>query len=67
MPQPARVMEITTPGGFETFLDGLGALLAANAQPDPAALNEIGERHATRFHMDWVPELTEIYGVRLGR
>jgi quercetin dioxygenase-like cupin family protein len=63
--QPARVMEITTPGEFEGFFDDLGALLAAGGPPDPAALNEIGERHGTRFLMEWVPELTRTYGVRL--
>ena len=62
---PARVMEITTPGEFESFFDELGALLAADRPPDAAALNEIGERHATRFFMDWVPELSHTYGVRL--
>ncbi len=62
---PARVMEITTPGEFEAFFDELGALLAAGGSRDVAALNETGERHATRFLMDWVPELTHTYGVRL--
>jgi quercetin dioxygenase-like cupin family protein len=61
----ARVMEITTPGGFETFFDELGALLAAGGRPDPAALHALGARHATRFVLDWVPELTRTYGVRL--
>ncbi|MBV9414960.1 MAG: cupin domain-containing protein [Solirubrobacterales bacterium] len=62
---PARVMEITTPGEFEGFFDELGALLAASRSHDAAALNEIGERHATHFLMDWVPELTHTYGVRI--
>ncbi len=62
---PARVMEITTPGEFEGFFDELGALLAAGGSRDAAALNQIGERHATRFLMDWVPELTQTYNVRL--
>jgi quercetin dioxygenase-like cupin family protein len=62
---PARVMEITTPGEFESFFDELGALLAAGGSRDAAALNQIGERHATHFLMDWVPELTNTYGVRL--
>jgi quercetin dioxygenase-like cupin family protein len=64
-PHPARVMEITTPGQFESFFDELGDLLAAGRAGDAAALNEIGARHATRFLMDWVPELTNTYGVRL--
>lgn len=62
---PARVMEITTPGEFEGFFDDLGGLLAKGSPLDSAALNKIGERHATRFLMDWVPELTSTYGVRL--
>jgi quercetin dioxygenase-like cupin family protein len=62
---PARVMEITTPGAFETFFDELGALLAQPGPPDPAALGELGQRHATRFVMEWVPELTRTHSVRL--
>ena len=58
-------MEITTPGEFEGFFDELGALLAADGPPHAAALNQIGKRHATRFLMDWVPELTHTYGVQL--
>jgi quercetin dioxygenase-like cupin family protein len=62
---PARVMEITTPGGFETFFDELGALHAHPGPPDPAALEELGRRHRTRFVMQWVPDLTRTHGVRL--
>lgn len=62
---PARVMEITTPGGFETFFDELGTLFADGGPPDPAALHQLGERHRTRFSFDWVPELTQTYGVKL--
>ena len=62
---PARVMEITTPGGFETFFDELGTLFADGGPPDPAALHQLGERHRTRFIFDWVPELTQTYGVKL--
>ena len=32
---PARVMEITTPGGFETFFDELGTLFADGVRPIP--------------------------------
>lgn len=63
--KPARVMEITTPGEFEPFFDELGELLAGDHPPDLTALNRLGERHATNFFMDWVPELTNTYGVRL--
>jgi uncharacterized cupin superfamily protein len=62
---PARVMEITTPGEFEGFFEELGGLLAKGRPPDAAAQNEIGQRYARRFLMDWVLELTNTYGVRL--
>jgi quercetin dioxygenase-like cupin family protein len=63
--QSARVMEITTPGGFEGFFDELGALFAAGGPPHPAALNEVGQRYSTKFLMDWVPELTRTHALRL--
>lgn len=53
------------PRGFEGFFDDLGALPGTGTPPAAAALNEIGERHATCFRMDWVPEPTHTYGGRL--
>src|SRR5215470_3926159 len=41
---PARVLEIIAPGGFEGYFAGLGELLAASAQPDPAARHTLGQR-----------------------
>ena len=53
----ARVLEITFPGGFEDFFRGL----SLGAAPDELAA--YGVRYGTRFLPEWIPELSERYGV----
>ena len=63
-PQPARVIEVYTPGGFERFFQDFSERLAQG----PAGfeeLNRIGAPHGIRFFDDWVPDLKAAYNVRL--
>ena len=62
-PDPARVMEITTPGGLEAFVEGMARILSGGGSPD--RLSEHAAKYDTTFVMDWVPELEGKYGVRL--
>lgn len=62
--EPARLIEVYTPGGFELFFQDFGDLL----QRGPAGLDElnrIGEPHGIRFFDDWIPELKAAYDVRV--
>ena len=66
-PEPARIMEILSPAGFERFFDEMGAV--AETAEDPAEFfrrhDELGEQYGLRFSDDWVAELTGRYGLKL--
>lgn len=61
--EPARILEVITPGGFETYFEGLGAILAEPA-PDLAALGELAARHAVEMDPASVPRLMAEHGLR---
>jgi len=62
---PARVLEIIAPGGFEKYFAGLGELLAASGQPDPAARQALGQRFGIDLDVDSIPRLAAEHGLRL--
>ncbi len=64
-PQPARVMEIHSPGGFERHYDEMGKLDDAGLMGDARrlAVSEIQRRYDVTFHWERVPTLVERYGL----
>lgn len=66
-PEPARILEILSPAGFERFFDEMGAV--AETAEDPAEFfrrrDELGEQYGLTFSDDWVAELTGRYGLKL--
>ncbi|GIU93910.1 MAG: hypothetical protein KatS3mg012_0367 [Gaiellaceae bacterium] len=63
--EPARILEIISPAGFERFfrdLDALGGAIAA----DPSELTALGARYGHYFQLESVPELLERFGLRIG-
>lgn len=63
-PEPARIIEVYTPGGFEHFFQDFGARL----RQGPVGLDELnrlGAPHGIRFFDDWIPELKATYNLRL--
>lgn len=68
-PAPARLIEIISPSGFETYFHELAALLAtfpAGAEPDFGAIMALGARYGLTFHMEQLPDLLLRHGLRLG-
>ena len=62
---PSRIIEIITPGGFERFFGELAELFTSrDGAPDPGELAALGATYGLSFDMDWVPELTERYGLQ---
>jgi quercetin dioxygenase-like cupin family protein len=62
--EPARIMEVYTPGGFELFFKDFGERLSQG----PATLEELnalGEPHGIHFFDDWIPELKSTYNLRV--
>ena len=60
--EPARILEIIAPGGFEHFFDELGALVAA-PDFDPVHLGELGDRYGLEFRPETLPELCAEHGL----
>jgi quercetin dioxygenase-like cupin family protein len=63
-PEPARLIEIITPAGFEDFFADFGDMLRSGGF-DPARMAELAAGHGTTLDMTWVPELETRYGIKL--
>jgi hypothetical protein len=64
-PEPARLIEIISPAGFEDFfaeLVAMGGVLEAGEE----ALAQLNERYGLQMQPETVPELLERFGLRLG-
>jgi len=63
--EPARVLEIISPGGFERYFAEIGPLLPpARPEPDFAAFAEVQARYGLEMDMDSVGPLVERHGLR---
>jgi quercetin dioxygenase-like cupin family protein len=63
--QPARMIEIVSPAGFEEYFVELAeATAAAGGRPDPSVIAPIAERFGLSFDFTEVPELVARHGLR---
>jgi mannose-6-phosphate isomerase-like protein (cupin superfamily) len=63
--EPARILEIIAPAGFEKFFEELSDMGGAiNADPDE--LTALGEKYGHYFKLDSVPELLERFDLVVG-
>jgi hypothetical protein len=60
--QPARILEILSPGGFERYFEELGPILEAGGDPEYYAL---AQRYGITIEDDWVADLEARHGVKL--
>jgi quercetin dioxygenase-like cupin family protein len=63
--EPARLLELISPAGFENYFRELAPLLAA-AERDQAAIDEVVARHQLDIDFATVPILAERHNLRLG-
>ncbi len=63
--EPARLLEIIAPGGFEDYFARLGDLLAVGQPPAPDARQALGERFGLDLDVDSIPRLAAEHGLRL--
>lgn len=61
--EPARLLEIISPSGFEQYFVELSELLAAGAEVDPAAFARLNGRYGLEMDFDSVPGLVAAYGL----
>ena len=63
--EPARMIEIITPAGFEKyFIELAEATAAAGGRPDPSITAPIAERFGLSFDFTQVPDLVARHGLR---
>lgn len=63
--EPARLLELISPAGFENYFRELAPLLAAPDR-DEAAVGEVVARYELEIDFGTVPLLAERHGLRLG-
>jgi quercetin dioxygenase-like cupin family protein len=62
--EPARLLELISPAGFENYFRELAPLLAASER-DEAAIGEVVARYELAIDFDTIPILAERHGLRL--
>ena len=63
--EPARVLEIISPAGFERYFEEIAPLLPPNrAEPDVAALAQVRARYGLEMDPDSIGPLVERHGLR---
>jgi quercetin dioxygenase-like cupin family protein len=63
--EPARLLEIISPAGFEHYFRELAPLLAATER-DEAAIGDVVSRYELDIDFDSIPALAEQHDLRLG-
>jgi quercetin dioxygenase-like cupin family protein len=62
-PEPARVLEVLSPGGLEDYFEELAPVLRDKA---PAATYDaLAARYGVTIQNDWIEEIERTYGVKL--
>jgi quercetin dioxygenase-like cupin family protein len=61
--EPARLLELISPAGFENYFRELAPLLAS-ALPDEAAIADVVARYELDIDFDTIPVLIERHGLR---
>lgn len=64
-PEPAKVMEILSPGGMEKYFEELAPILAHEGGAGPAQYYELAQNYGLTIQDDWIEELETTYGVKL--
>jgi mannose-6-phosphate isomerase-like protein (cupin superfamily) len=63
--EPARILEIIAPAGFEKFFDEL-VDMGGVANADPQAVGELCGRYELEMQPESIPGLLERFGLRMG-
>jgi mannose-6-phosphate isomerase-like protein (cupin superfamily) len=62
--EPARILEVISPGGFEGYFERLVELLGAAGPADPAAVGAIAAEYGLEVDVASVPRLMEQHGLQ---
>jgi quercetin dioxygenase-like cupin family protein len=64
-PEPARLLEIIAPAGFERYFMQLAALVNKNGPPDDEAIGKLASEYGLTYHMEQVLALATKYGLKV--
>jgi len=64
--EPARILEIISPGGFERYFEELADLLGHGGPPDVGRLMALATKYGLDLDMSRVGAISETYHVTLG-
>jgi mannose-6-phosphate isomerase-like protein (cupin superfamily) len=62
--EPARLLEIISPGGFERYFERAAELFAAGGPADAVALDSLAGEYGLEFDLASIPRLMEEHGLR---
>jgi mannose-6-phosphate isomerase-like protein (cupin superfamily) len=62
--QPARLLEIISPAGFEGYFAGMAEIFAGQRPPDPGRLAELADRYGLDLDLASIPRLAAAHGLR---
>jgi quercetin dioxygenase-like cupin family protein len=65
--EPARLLELISPGGFEQYFAEIAEAIPADGPPDMEKLERAREKYGLEMELDSVPELCERHGLTMGR
>ena len=63
-PEPARLLEIIAPAGFEQYFAQLAALVIKNVSRDDEAIEKLASEYGLTYHMEQAPALIAKYGLK---
>lgn len=64
--EPARILEVISPAGFERFFDELVEQGGVGGPPDPEALLALAARYGLELDLTSIPGLLEQHGLTFG-
>jgi quercetin dioxygenase-like cupin family protein len=64
--EPARILELIVPGGFERYFAELGQILGQPGPPDLAALGAVAARYGLDLEPESIGRLATAHGLSLG-
>jgi quercetin dioxygenase-like cupin family protein len=64
--EPARILEIISPAGFERYFEEMSELSAEPGPPDRARVVATAARYGLEFDFESIPRLLAEHGLRMG-
>jgi hypothetical protein len=63
-PQPARLIEIITPGTLANYFEELTAILGSGGPPNQGKIDQINLKYKVTYSIEWVLSLMSKYGLK---